>query len=231
MFRKVRILFFGSLLTLAVWVPGHAAVWEMTGQIGLIQVYAQMEDTEDPITVLLRVENIAELESFKVSRDFVLMKDSESTQIRPISADEVVSGYLQELRTLMPQHAPEISDILGEIRADFPQEKIVEVYGRLKKYMQIGKPITWRTNLENYLLGKRHSTRADFQAAEKIIEKIGVLSKNYFWPTEIAPDAQYTGIVFFESSFKHPVTIFFQIGKNFIGAPMQIIHGDKKIEK
>lgn len=226
MFKKIILSGMVLFISLVWSQSGWAALWEMTGRIGHIQAYAQMEDTDDPLIVLLRVENISDLESVKVSRHFVQMTDSEKQRVRPISADEVVSEYLQTLRQHMPQHAREIDMLLGEIQADFPQEKIVEVYSRLKKYMAEGKPITWRTNLENTLLGKRHATKEDFAAAEILIEKIGKLSKNYFWPTNIAPDSNYTGMVFFEKTFKYPVTIYFQVDEDFIGAPMKIIRGD-----
>jgi len=229
---RLRPLCFSTVMILCFWgnlpLLTTAAVWKAAGEIGFVHFYAEMKEEEDLVTVLLRIENHSKVESFKVTRFFVQMTDASNQRVRPVTADEVVSGYLKQLRELLPRHAAEIDSILGEIRADFPQEKIVEVYGRLKEYMRQGRPVTWRTELENWLLGKRQSNEADIAKADQIIEKIGILAKNYFWPTEIAPDSNYTGVVFFRKPMQQPVNIFFQVGEEFIGTQMRIVIGDEK---
>ncbi|MBN1594371.1 hypothetical protein JW933_00445 [candidate division FCPU426 bacterium] len=203
-----------------------AAVWKAAGEIGLATFYAEMKDGKEPVAVLLRIENHSKEESLSISRDFVYMLDGGKKYVRPVSADEMVSGHLKRLRTLMPQHALEIDAILGEIQADFPQEKIVEVYGRLQEYMKRGRPITWRTSLENFLLGRRQSSEKDIVEAQQVIEEIGLLSKNYFWPNDIPPDSQYTGMVFFKKPLQEPASIYFKIGNEYIGTVMQITAGE-----
>ena len=223
--RIVFFFFFLGSLNLPVW----GAVWQGSGEIGLITFYAEMDDTKDCIQLMLRIENNSKLKSIKVSRFFVQMTDGENNRLRPITADELVAEKLKRMRRLLPQHALEINQLLVEIKADFPQEKVVEVYGRLKKYMQRGRPISWRTWIENFLLRKKASKNSEVLEAKKLLQEIGYLAKNYFWPQDIAPDNIYTGIVFFEKPNKFPPSVFFQIGEKFIGAKMRIVKGDKDL--
>lgn len=226
--QKLRVVIIAFLF----WPAGlsglsEAAKWKAGGVIGFSHFFAEMDDHQEPVTVLIRIENHSSRNMLEITRHFVQLTDAKNQRIRPISADEVVSDHLKKLRDLMPQHAEEIDMLLGEIRADFPQEKIVQVYARLKEYMRQGRPITWRTGLKNLLLGKKSSGAKDIVRAEMLIEKIGAHSKNYLWPTEVAPGANVTGIVFFKKAIHQPVNIFFQQGSDFIGTRMRIVAGDK----
>jgi hypothetical protein len=220
---SILLLAMGMLPRLSV-----GAKWEASGEIGFSHFFAEMDDQVDPVTVLIRVENHSQQDLLKITQHFVQMTDAKNQRIRPVSVDEVVSDHLAKLRELMPQHAEEIDVLLGEIRADYPQEKIVQVYARLKKYMRQGRPITWRTGLKNMLLGKKSSNAQDIKQAEFLIEEIGTLSKNHLWPTDVAPETNVTGMVFFKQTIHHPVNIFFQQGADFIGTRMHIVAGDKK---
>jgi hypothetical protein len=206
----------------------RAAIWKASGEVGLITFFAEMNDERDPVTVLLRIENHSKITSFSVSRYFVQMTDADNHLIRPVSGDEIVSGYLRRLRKLMPRNENEIDGLMGEIRADFPQQKIVEVYGRMKEYMNHGRPVGWRSQVQNFLTGKQASQQAQLQEADTLIEEIGGLAKNYLWPNDIAPDTTYTGVVFFDRPVKQPANIFFQVGEQFIGTKMILTESDKK---
>ncbi len=207
--------------------PADGAVWKASGQIGFTDFYAEMNDEKDPVMVQLRIENRSQVSSLRVSRYFVQLTNAENNRMRPVTADEMASDYLQRLRILLPRHAREIDQSLSDIQADFPQEKIVEVYGRLKKYMRQGRPIKWRCQLENWLLGKPPSKLQEIQEAEGLIEKIGRLAENYFWPTQIAPNTVYTGLVFFERPARQPARVYFQMGEDFLGRTMSLAAGDK----
>ena len=221
--KAVGMLF----LALGLAGPAAGAVWKASGQIGFTDFYAEMSDEKDPVMVQLRIENRSQVSRLMVSRHFVQLTNAENNRMRPVTADEMASDYLKHLRILLPRHALEIDQILNDIQADFPQEKIVEVYGRLKKYMKQGRPIKWRCQLENWLLGKPLSQLQEIQEAERIIEKIGWLAENYFWPTEIAPDTVYTGLVFFERPARQPPRVYFQMGEDFLGKTMSLAEGDK----
>gem|GEM_PF-4792311 len=221
-------------LFLAAWMvslPAAAAVWKADGQVGFIHFFVEMHDEQDPVTVLLRIENHSKVQSFSVSRYFVQMTDSDNQLVRAVSGDEVVSNYLRRLRQLMPQNEHEINELLGGIRADYPQEKIIEAYGRLKGYMQKGRPVGWRSQVENWFMGRPGSKSQQLQEAEGLIEAIGDLGKNYLWPNDIAPDASYTGMVFFERPVKQPVSIYFQMGEQFLGTKLVLAESDEKSKK
>lgn len=204
-----------------------AATWKASGQIGLVEVFAQLEDNQTPMAVLIRAENHSRLAKVEISRYFVQMTDAENRPLRPITADDLVSERLEKLRQLLPRQALDIDAIIGDIRADYPQEKIVEVYGRLQKYLDQGLPITWRSSLENWLLAKPASTAKDEEEAGKLIKDIGDLGRNYLWPRDLAPDSTYTGVVFFEQTSRHPASIFFEINHQFIGMRMTPSQGNQ----
>ena len=221
--KAVGMLF----LALGLAGPAAGAVWKASGQIGFTDFYTEMNDEKDPVMLRLRIENRSQVSSLRVSRHFVQLTNADNNRMRPVTADEMASDYLKRLRVLLPRHAQEIDQSLRDIQADFPQEKIVEVYGRLKKYMKQGRPVKWRCQLENWLLGKPSSQLQEIQEAERLIEKIGRLAGNYFWPTEIAPDTVYTGLIFFERPLQHPPRVYFQMGEDFLGKTMSLAAGDK----
>ncbi len=93
-------------------------------------------------------------------------------------------------------------------------------YARLKNYLDQGRPLSWRTQVENLLLARRASTPEDLQAAQQEVERIGWVSRNYLWPRDVAPQAVYTGTLYFERSSRDPVSIFVQVDKEFLGTKM-----------
>lgn len=207
------------------------AIWEVSGNIGFSGFYAEMNDAEDIVTLFVRIENHAGLQGLEITPYFVQMTDANKNRCRPVTADEVVSDYLDKLRILLPQHQQDIDMLLEEIQADFPQEKIVKVYAKLKGYMKEGRPITWRAGLENTLLGKRHSTNSDIEKAEVIIEKINDLSNTYFWPGNIPPGESKTGILYFKRPVKNPASLFIQVGDDFLGLPFEVKKSDAALSK
>ncbi|NTV52775.1 MAG: hypothetical protein HGA76_07170 [Candidatus Firestonebacteria bacterium] len=228
MSRLRRLTFFAVLACGLAWsAAADAAVWKSSGQIGLTGFAAEADDSKQPMTVAIRVENHSKLAAVSVSRYFVQMSDGEKKLLRPVTADEIVSDRLQKLRELLPQNVREIDHMMGEIQADYPQQKIVDVYARLKQFMAQNRPTHWRSNLENWILGKRYSTDAELTQAQVIIEEIGDVAKNYLWPRDIAPDTVYTGLVFFERPPKDPLHIYFEIDHQFLGNTMALDSGDK----
>lgn len=199
-----------------------ATIWEVRGKVGLTSFYAEMDDTKDPVQVLIRVDNQALIESIDIPYYFVQMTDGNKQRCRPVAADEIISDYLDELRGLLPKHQKDIDEMLLEIRADYPQEKIVKVYANLMEYMKNGRPITWRANVENFLLGKRSSNQGDITRSETLIQAIGELSENYFWPNQIPPGESKTGILFFKRPVKQPASLFIQVGESFLGLPFEV---------
>lgn len=210
----------GGLLGLALAAPVPAAVWTATVQLGTLSVSAELNDATDPVVVLVRVENLSKLKSVPVSEHFVQMQDGAGRRLRPVSADDVVSDHLQRIRELLPQQARELDRLVGSIRADYPQEKIVTVYARLRNYLDQGCPVGWRTQVENWVLARRASTPEDLKAAQLEVERIAWVSRNYLWPRDVAPQAVYTGTLYFERSAQDPVSIFFQVDKDFLGTKM-----------
>jgi hypothetical protein len=203
-----------------------AAVWKSTGQIGFTGFAAQVDDSKNPMIVDIRVENHSKLAAVSVSRFFVQMTDGDNKPLRPVTADEIVSARLQKLRELLPQNVNEIDQMMGQIQADYPQQKIVDVYARLKQFMSQNRPTGWRSNFENWVAGKRYSTDEELKQAQGIIEEIGSVAQNYLWPRDVAPDTVYTGLVFFERPPKDPLHIFFEIDKQFLGNAMTLDSGD-----
>lgn len=199
-----------------------ATVWKATGELGLTTVYAQLDDSTNPAQVQVRVENHSQLAGLKISRNFVQLLDAEGLRQQPCPADELVGDKLEKLREWLPQYAREINQLLSEIRADYPQQKIVEVYGRLQSYLDQGRPMEWRTQLENLLLAKRPSKPEEIQAARLEVASIGELAKNYLWVNELAPDSQVTGVLYFERPTKLPPQIYFQVGERFLGMRMAL---------
>jgi len=211
------------LLGLITWTPaGQATLWKVNGKVGLATFSAQMDDRQDPVTVMIRLDNLALVNPLDVTSYFIQMTDANHELCRQVSADEIVSEDLDQLRQLLPQNEKDIDALLENIRADFPQEKIVKVYARLKQYMAKGHPIQWRAQVENFLLGKRPSTASDIQKANRLIESIGALSHNYFWPGSIAPGDSKTGILFFKRPVKQPASLFIQVGTDFLGLPFEV---------
>jgi hypothetical protein len=209
--------------------PARGAIWKATVELGTVGVYAEMNDATDPVVVLIRVENHSKLQSVPISEYFVQMMDGKNRYLRPVTADDVASVHLQRLREDLPRYGGEIDTLLGSIRADYPQEKIVAVYGRLQEFFAHGHPLRWRRQVENWFLARRESTPVEFQAAQDEVTAIGTLSRNYLWPRDVAPQAVYTGTLFFERSTQDPVSIYFQIGKEFLGTKMvQSAGGDAK---
>jgi hypothetical protein len=211
---------------LALGTAARAAVWKSTGQIGLTGFAAEVDDSKNPMTVAIRVENHSKLQAVSVSRYFVQMTDGGNKPLRPVTADEIVSDRLQKLRELLPQNVNEIDKMMGEIQADYPQQKIVDVYGRLKQFMAQNRPTGWRSSVENWVAGKRYSTDDELKAAQVIIEEIGGVAKNYLWPRDVAPDTVYNGVVFFERPPQDPLHIFFEIDHQFLGTAMTLDSGD-----
>jgi hypothetical protein len=213
------------LIPLFVWFStqtASAAIWKATGQIGLLNVDAELRDEQAPVMVFIRIENQSKLAPIAVSNAFVQMTDGKNQRLRPVTPDELVSEHLQKLRQLMPQDVPELNDILGNIQADYPQEKIVAVYGRLKQYLEQGRPRGWRTDLQNWLVGSRASSTDELREASVIVEEIGRLAENYLWPRDVAPQGIYTGLVFFEKPTAEPPSIYFQLGDKFIGTAFKL---------
>lgn len=214
-----RGLLAASLVAGSAAVSG-AAVWKAEVQLGMADIYAEMNDDADPAVVLIRVENHSKTESVSVSRYFVQMTDGQNRPVRPVTADDLVSERLRKLRRLMPENVREIDALVGEIQADYPQEKIVSVYARLKQFVSQGRPTGWRTHVENWLLGTRSASSRELLTAEDVIEDIGNVSRNYLWPRDVAPDSVYTGTVFFERPLQDPASIFFEMNRKFLGKPM-----------
>ncbi len=210
-------------VALAGWpLTSEATTWKVNGKIGLAAFTAQMDDSRDPVMVMIRLDNQALVNPLNITSYFVQMTDANRELCRQVSADEMVSDDLDQLRRLMPQHEKDIDELLASIRADYPQEKIVKVYAQLKRYMDKGRPIQWRAKVENFLLGKPPSSGSDIQEANRLIESIGELSHNYFWPGSIAPGESKTGILFFKRPVKQPASLFLQVGTDFIGLPFEV---------
>ncbi len=233
---KLRTLIRLSVLSTA-WLaaavfPAQAATWKANGQIGMIGFAAEMDDGKNPVTVFIRVENHSKLSPVTISRYFVQMTDGDNKPLRPVTADEIVSDRLHRLRSLLPQNVNEIDTMMGEIQADYPQQKIVAVYARLKQFMTQNRPTGWRTRLENWFAGTKFSTDEELKQAEVLIEDIGALAQTYLWPRDVTPDTVYTGVVFFERVPKDPKHIFFEIDHQFIGTTMVMVDGDssKKVK-
>jgi hypothetical protein len=218
-----RTIFILCLLLPAL--PVRAAVWKATVEVGGLVVYAELNDATDPVVALIRVENRSKLKSIPISEYFVQMVDGEGRRLRPVTADDVVSEHLERIRSLLPRYASELDRLVGSIRADYPQEKIVTAYARLRNYFSQGRPVGWRAQVESWLLAKRESTPAEVQAAQQEIEAIGEISRNYLWPRDLAPQATYTGTLYFERSAKDPVSIYFQVGEDFLGTKMTLASG------
>jgi hypothetical protein len=209
----------GSLVT-------HAATWKADGEIGMLGFGAEVDDSKNPMPVLVRVENHAKLASTSISRYFVQMTDGDNKPLRAVTADELVSERLQRLRKLLPQNINEIDAMMGEIQADYPQQKIINVYARLKHFMTQNRPTGWRTRFENWVSGTRFSSDEELKQAQVLIEEIGSISQNYFWPRDLAPNAVYTGVLFFEHAPVDPMHIFFEVDRQFIGTSMKLISSD-----
>jgi len=206
----------------------RAAIWKADVQLATVDIYAEMNDDTDPVVVLIRVENHSKTESVSVSRYFVQMTDGQNRPVRAVTADDLVSERLRRLRRLMPQNVHEIDALVGEIQADYPQEKIVSVYARLKQFFAQGRPTGWRTHVENWLLGTRYGSPKELRTTEDVVEDIGDISRNYLWPRDVAPDSVYTGTVFFERSIQDPASIFFEMNKQFLGKPMTLAKGKNR---
>ncbi len=211
-----------AMLTLCLARGVPAALWEASAQIGSLGVHAELDDSQDPAVVMVRVENHSQVSAINISENFVQLLDSERRRLRPISPDDIVSEKLDRLRALLPQHVREMDLLLGEIRADYPQQKIVTAYGLLTQYLNQGLPLGWRTRLENWLLGTPASSPDAVPEAKRLVEEIGLLGRNYLWPRDVAPEAVYTGMVFFERPTQEPVRIFFQLNEDFVGLQMHL---------
>lgn len=199
------------------------ALWKVSGKIGFTLFDGQMNEHGETTTVLLRLENGSQTESLEIDEHFIQLMDQDKKRMRPISADEIISEKLEELYKIMPQHAKDIDEKRQAIQADFPQEKIVKVYAMLKTYLKQGKPIQWRAALENFLLGTKASSQKDSQKAKAIIEEIGKLSENYFWPGNIPPGGSRTGLLFFKKPLKLPPMLYLKSGDQFLGMPFEIV--------
>lgn len=222
MLNKLIFMLYLLSLVVASVTPARSTTWEVKGKVGFLNFYAEMDDSQNPVPVLLRLENSALIEALTITPYFVLLTDANRQPSRAVTADEIVSDYLDELRELLPQHQADIDLMLREIQADFPQEKIVKVYATLKAYMADGRPISWRANLENFLLGKNASQKQDVKRAEQLIEAIGTLSKNYLWPGQIAPGESRTGLLYFKRPVKHPAHLYIQVDRDFLGLPFEV---------
>lgn len=194
--------------------------WKTSAQIGSMHLEAELDDDHDPVSVRVQVENQSGRESVHVTRSFVALVDAEQQPLRSVPADEIVSDRLKTLRTLLPQYAQDVDLILGEIRADYPQEKIVSVYGKLKAYMSQGRPVNFRAQVENWITGKRGSQPNEVRQADALIEEIGLLGKDYFWPNDIPPLGIYRGVVYFERPAHWPPSVYFQVGDRFLGVKL-----------
>jgi hypothetical protein len=197
-----------------------AAIWKAEGEIGWMAITAEMDDSQNPVQVTVRIENRSQRDKLTISRYFVQMIDGEQHPVRPVAADEIVSEHLQELRQLLPENVHEIDALLGDIRADYPQEKIVAVYGKLKTFMDQGRPQDWRSTILNWVSGVPSSQQTQHQKAQDIIEEIGVISQQFLWPRDVAPQGIYNGVVYFERPVKNPPSIFFEMNKKFVGLKM-----------
>lgn len=210
------------LALLAAPSAGPAAVWKAAGQVGLTGIQAEMDDANTPAAVMIRVENFSKIAPVPVSRLFIQMNDNQKNRLRPIPPDELVSRRLERLRQLLPEHVREVNGMLGEIKADYPQEKLIAAYGRLREFMARGRPMDWRSGLENWLGGVHPSTPAEIAEANRLIEEIGDIARNYLWPRDVAPQTVYTGMVFFSPPLQGPPFIFFEVGEEFVGWPMTL---------
>lgn len=212
--------------------PCQAAIWKAGGKVGLTGIQAEMNDGNTPAAVMIRVENFSKLAPVTVSRYFIQMTDGQKTPLRSIPPDELVSGRLERLRQILPQYVHEINQMLGEIKADYPQEKLIAVYAQLREFMAHGRPQDWRSGLQNWLEGVRGSTTpAEIAEANRLIEEIGDLARNYLWPRDVAPNAVYNGLVFFDVPVHGPPFIYFQMGQEFIGWPMVMEAGGPQKKK
>jgi len=223
---RLQVILAAFFFLLAGNLTAHAAVWKSTGEIGLTGFSAEVDDSKKPMTVAIRVENHSKLTAVSISRNFVQMTDGENKPLRPVAADEIVSERLHKLRELLPQNVNEIDQLMGQIQADYPQQKIVDVYAHLEQFMAQNRPIGWRSSLENWAAGKRYSSDEDLKQAQVLIEEIGGVAKNYLWPRDVAPNTVYTGLVFFERPPKDPLHIFFEIDHQFLGTAMVLDSGD-----
>jgi hypothetical protein len=226
MSRRAGVWMAAGLALLLGGTAAEAAVWKSTGQIGLTGFSAEVDDSKNPMVVAIRIENHSKLTAVSISRNFVQMTDGDNKPLRPVAADEIVSDRLHKLRELLPQNVNEIDQLMGQIQADYPQQKIVDVYAHLKQFMAQNRPMGWRSSLENWAGGKRYSSDEDLKQAQVLIEEIGGVAKNYLWPRDVAPDTVYTGLVFFERPPKDPLHIFFEMDHQFLGTAMVLDSGD-----
>jgi hypothetical protein len=194
--------------------------WKAEGEIGWMAVSADMDDSQNPAVVNVRIENRSQRDKLTISRYFVQMTDGDQRPVRPVAADEIVSEKLQILRSLLPDSVHEIDVLMGEIRADYPQEKIVAVYGKLKTFMDQGRPQDWRSSVLNWVSGVKSSQPNQYQQAHKVIDDIGELSQKFLWPRDIAPTGIYSGMLYFERPAKDPPSIYFEMNKKFVGLKM-----------
>lgn len=267
MTRRVSPWWGGAML-MVVLLPGtaRAAVWEADFSVGFADIYAQLDDTRDPVSLLLRIGNQSQTEAFslgpdkttdllymrfdgqfynfegdlrsysyrkrtsRINADLVLLMDKEDQRMQSVSADEIVGEIIQELHQRLPRHAREIDRLLGGIQSDYAQEKIVEVYARLKNYMQSGRPLRLQSQVENFLLGRPEASETDCRAAEEMIESIGRISQNYLWPRALAPGEVVTGLVYFKRPVKVPPRLFVRTSEEeatFLGREMKQVSGDR----
>lgn len=263
--RRARLIF--TLLTglLAAGGPVRAAVWEADLSVGFANVYAQLDDTHDPVSVMIRVENHSQTQHFslgpdkpqdllymrfdgslynyegdlrsysyqkrngRINADLVLLMDKESHRMRSVSADEIVGELIEDLRELLPRHTRAIDRLLGGIQSDYAQEKIIEVYARLKNYTQKGRPLRLQSQVENFLFARPEPSEADYRAAEEMIETIGQIGQNYLWPRALAPGEVVTGVIYFKRPAIMPPRIFIRTDDkeaNFLGKVMKQVSGN-----
>ena len=208
---------------LAVPAAAGAETWTAAGRMAMLEYHAELRTDENPAVLLVRLENRAELEPIHIGPHFIRVLDGAGLPVRPVPVESLVSERLEKLRELLPESRREIDALLGEIRADYPQEKVVEAYARLKRFLEADRPLTWRTRLENWLLGRERSGPSQAEEAAILVEEIGDLARNYLWPRDLAPGAVYTGMVFFRRPPEVPPSVFFAVGgKSVLGRTMNL---------